>query len=137
MSHPFLLALCIPFFSVVSQWMWFAIGSTAIVYFWGPCEHVSMSLLTVLFFCHFQWKMLRCIFESCHMVNSLGASYGVIYVCTVYFHYFATFWCSFLLWDLMGMWFWRIYFDCANFHFWHFLFFYFWMQLLNIYLVGF
>ena len=38
-----------PRFPIVSKWMWFAVGYTVIVYFWGIYKHGSLILCETLF----------------------------------------------------------------------------------------
>ena len=69
--------------------------------FWGLYKQSRLTLCVVLFFCRFHWKTFRCIFGSGHMVDSLGAWFSVISVCTVFFHSdvtFGVFWTSVITW---------------------------------------
>ena len=109
---------------VFLQWMWFAIGSTVICFFLGVyARKLIWAYVQFYYFYRFQWKKIRCIFESGHLVDSLVAWFGVIIVCAGSFHSDATFWCFSNLWDHIGLRFWCIRFYCPTFHFWKFPFF--------------
>ena len=54
--------------------------------FSGLCKYGSMSLCAVLFFLSLPMETFRCIFQSGHMVDSLGYWSGVIIVCTGFLH---------------------------------------------------
>ena len=71
---------------VVMQLMWFAIGSNVIFLLRGLCNQSSMCLCVFYFLRRFHLEHLGCIFESCHMIDSLSAWSSIISVCTAYFH---------------------------------------------------
>ena len=72
-SSVFTRSLYTKFVLVVSQWMCFQLVTLWLYLLGGLCEHGSLILCAVLFFLTLPMGKCRCIFESGHMVDSLGS----------------------------------------------------------------
>ena len=131
LSGSFQIILLI-FSPVVLQWMWFAIGSALIVSFWvylKAKKSVPMRLCFSFHWVHF--KHDRCIFEICHMVDSLITLLGFILVYTGSFQSYMNFWWCLHFWDHIGLCFWFIGCYLPNFHFsWCNCWIFAWLKLL-------
>ena len=103
--------------------MWFASGFTVIVSFFGSMRAMFSVSICVLIYCRVYFKNVGCIFECCHMVESLGAWPGIILVWDIYFHSSVNYLQLLYSWDCMGLRFWCICFPPFNSHFWIFSFF--------------
>ena len=94
------------------------------------------------FFCHVHFKHVGCIFESCHIVDSLSALTNILLVCTDSFQSRVKFWCFLHLWDHTGLCSWCIRFYLSNPHLWPFSFFmvelhiFAWLKSLVRFLLG-
>ena len=80
------------------------------IFFWDLCDQGSL--------CLFFYIVYGCIFECCHMVDSLSDWSDIILVFTGSLHADVTFLWVFFFWDHMGLRFWCIHFYFSKFHFW-------------------
>ena len=92
-------------------------------------KSVPMRLCFSFHWVHF--KHDRCIFEICHMVDSLITLLGFILVYTGSFQSYMNFWWCLHFWDHIGLCFWFIGCYLPNFHFsWCNCWIFAWLKLL-------